>query len=147
MRLRLVIAFACAVLSVSSVASADPYGRPGYGGFSTEALIRICRQQASREMGINVKYVIAQFDGYRNGNISIRLQNQTGALVYRCLIDQGSGQIVRFFPERPDYGPGPGPGPDYGMDRDAMLRVCRDRASDVTGVPHHFIQGSFDRMD
>jgi hypothetical protein len=141
MRLRLIIALACAILSVPSVAPADRYGPPGYGGFTNEALIRICRQQASREMGINIKYVIAQWDGYRNGNASIRLQNQTGALVYRCMIDQGSGQIANFFREgRPDYGPGPG----YGLDRDGMLRVCRERASDFTGVPRRYIQGYFD---
>ncbi|HEV2652862.1 MAG TPA: hypothetical protein VGU69_16500 [Rhizomicrobium sp.] len=145
MRLRLIIALACAILSVPSVASADRYGPPTYGGLTNEALIRICRQQASREMGINIKYVIAQWDGFRNGNVSIRLQNQTGALVYRCMIDQGSGQVVNFFREgRPGYGPDYGPGPDYGVDRDAMLRACRDRASDFIGVPHRYIQGYFD---
>ena len=143
MRLRLIIALVCAILSLPSVASADRYGPPGYGGFTNDALIRICRQQASREMGINIKYVIAQFDGYRNGNVSIRLQNQTGALVYRCMIDQNSGQIANFFREG-GYNPGYGPGPDYGPDRDAMLRTCRDRASDFTGVPHRYIQGFFD---
>jgi hypothetical protein len=117
---------------------------PGYGGgVPRDAMLRTCRWQAAREMGINVKYVIGTFDGYRNGNAAFRMQNQTGALVYRCLVDQQSGQITRIFREGDD-GPGYGPGPGYGVDRDTMLRTCKGRASEILNTRPIYIDGYFE---